>query len=446
METWISKEMRNLDLGDTRRNERFSKIAQMLMHRPGAGILQSSKSPYHAKATYNFFSHRSVNTESILSPHIQSTVERSAREKIILAVQDTSNFNFASSPAEDLGRLDRGGRGLMVHPTMLLNKNGIALGIVSLQIWARKKEETGKAKYRASRPVEEKESMKWLRGMKDAEGAVQPEKLIHIGDRESDIYELFVEERKPCSELLIRAHHNRKTSTGEKIRDAVEKSEIAGEEEIETYVTGGQKKRKAAITYQSVTVELRPPDGKSLPPVSIQVILVKEPNPPKGEKGIEWLLLTTLKANTKEEIMNCVKYYCYRWMIERFFYICKSGLSIEKLQLEKAERLKNAIATFSIVAWRLLHIDGLAKRAPETPCTEAFKSEEWQLLYRMHHNTTKLPKTIPTMQEVVKWIAMIGGFMGRKSDGPPGVKNLWRGLTAFTERFETWQFLLKNPL
>jgi len=134
-----------------------------------------------------------------------------------------------------------------------------------------------------------------------------------------------------------------------------------------------------------------------------------------------------------------VQWYSYRWLIERYHYVLKSGCGIEKLQLETAHRIEMALATYSIVAWRLLWLTYLARCQPDTSCEQVLEPHEWQVLYATLHHQLYPHKAPPTLADVVNWIAQLGGFLGRKHDGSPGVKVLWRGLTRLHDLVEGWQ-------
>lgn len=169
---------------------------------------------------------------------------------------------------------------------------------------------------------------------------------------------------------------------------------------------------------------------KPLAGIAVSVILVEEENPPPGEEAVSWLLLTTLKVETLEQARQVVQWYGWRWLIERYHYVLKSGCQVEKLQLGEEERLERAGAVYQMVAWRLLGLTYEARRAPQQSGEVALERDEWEALFCLVHHTPEPPAEAPSLQEAVLWIARLGGFLGRKRDGAPGVKTLWRGLQA----------------
>jgi hypothetical protein len=165
-----------------------------------------------------------------------------------------------------------------------------------------------------------------------------------------------------------------------------------------------------------------------LKPLSLWAILVQEEAPSAGVTPIVWLLWTSLPITDLDAALRCVRWYSYRWLIERYHFVLKSGCRLEDLQLAEAARLERALATYCIVAWRLLWLTYEARQNPDTPCDRVLERSEWQALYCRIHKTSRPPATPPTLRQAVRWIAQLGGFLGRKADGEPGVQTIWLGL------------------
>jgi hypothetical protein len=132
-------------------------------------------------------------------------------------------------------------------------------------------------------------------------------------------------------------------------------------------------------------------------------------------------------------------YYACRFVIETWHKTLKTGCAIEARQLQSAESLYRGIALYSVIAWRVLYATLLARTAPDLPCTILLAEEEWQALHCAHHKTTQLPARPPTLAQAVRWIAMLGGFLGRKGDGEPGATVLWRGFQHLTDLTDMYQ-------
>ncbi len=211
----------------------------------------------------------------------------------------------------------------------------------------------------------------------------------------------------------------------------IEQAPILGQKTIALQRNPKRPARQADLTIQGLQVTVEVPRHHKQPsqcqPVRLNVLLVEETAPPTLGKPIRWLLLTTLAIDTFEQAWQCVAWYSLRWLIEWFHYTLKSGCRIEALQLETAERLLNALATYSIVAWRLMWLTYQARLSPDTSCEAVLQATEWKLLRRKFEPKNR-SKTPPTIRQAVRWIAQLGGFLARKHDGEPGLKTLWRGI------------------
>jgi hypothetical protein len=167
--------------------------------------------------------------------------------------------------------------------------------------------------------------------------------------------------------------------------------------------------------------------GRKLPEVTINMVFAREINAPHGEKPIEWLLLTSLPIDTVEQAIQVITWYLCRWQIEIFFKILKSGCGVEELQLQTVDRLKPALALYMIIGWRILAMTMLGRSCPDIPCTSIFDEDEWRAVYVVVHRSPP-PKIPPTLNEMIRMIASLGGFLNRKNDGHPGTKTIWIGL------------------
>jgi hypothetical protein len=268
-----------------------------------------------------------------------------------------------------------------------------------------------------------------------------------VGDREADIYDLFVQPRRSNSHLLIRAEHNRKVQHElGYLSPTVEQAPVLGQHTIELERNPERPARCATLTVRAMQVTIEVPRHhkalKECQPVTLNVLLVEDATPPAEGTPIRWLLLTTLPIESFEQAWQCVQWYNLRWLIERFHYTLKSGCRIEQLQLETAERLLNALATYSIVAWRLMWLVYRARLCPQDSCEVALQPVEWKLLRRKFEpkNRSKKP---PTIRQAVHQIAQLGGFLARVGDGEPGLKTLWRGLGVLHHLLEGAQLAAK---
>ena len=162
--------------------------------------------------------------------------------------------------------------------------------------------------------------------------------------------------------------------------------------------------RVATLMLRTTTLQLQPPtthlERDHLKPISLQVILAQEENPPSGVEPVSWLLLTTRAVTCFEDVVQCLRWYSYRWLIERYHYVLKSGCRLEQLPLETADRIHRALATYTIVAWRLLWMTYLARYHPDTPADMVLETHEWQALYCTIHQTPQPPDAPPVVENL----------------------------------------------
>lgn len=446
MEEWITQELERTELGDARRTKRLIKIVENLTAKPEASVPQANGTWAETKATYDFWDSPYIKPSMIRQGHIDATVERIIQHRIVLAIQDTTELNYTSHKAlSGTGYLDsKYAKGLKVHSVFTISPQGIPLGIIEQDVWSRNQEELGKAQQRKQKPTKEKESQRWLDALKTTDSII-PEsvQVVTIADREADFYDLFACSRRPGSDFLIRATQNRCLAESEQhLWSTLESVESVGTMTVEVKRSATQPPRTATLTIRHTTITVAPPQNRPktelLAPVRLQAILVTEVDPPPEIEPITWLLLTTLEITCLEDVQLYVRWYSYRWLIERYHYVLKSGCGMEKLQLETAHRIEMALATYSIVAWRLLWLTYLARFQPDASCELVLATHEWQVLYTTIHHQLYPHTTPPTLAQVVNWIARLGGFLGRKSDGSPGVKVLWRGLSRLHDLVEGW--------
>ncbi len=233
-----------------------------------------------------------------------------------------------------------------------------------------------------------------------------------------------------------------------KLRAKVQNSPLVGCLKVHIPKSTSQPKREAVLSVRYTSVTLKPPwrpNKKKLPAVTLNAVFIQEDNPPDDvEEPIEWLLLTNCVVDCFDEAVQIVKWYRCRWQIEVFHKVLKSGCGIEECRLQTDERLLPFIALKSVIAWRLHWMTYINRHEPEVSCTVILAEHEWQALYMRTHRTPLLPAEPPTVREVVRWIGQLGGFLGRKSDGEPGITVIWRGWQRLQDIATTW-YLVKEP-
>lgn len=539
----IETEIDAIDLGDERLDKRAKQVIGEIYANIGEGLAASFNGPEEIKAAYRLFSSNLTNPEKILKPHTEQALERVRQYPVVGFVQDTTDIDMKHmSHVEGLGVLNDTERpGCSLHPVVAFTPDKLCLGIFDANFIIRDPETLGKKESNNSRNIEEKESYRWIEGYNVVCGIAKqcPETVcVCIGDRESDIYELFLS-YDGKTHFLVRGWHNRYTEKSEDSKvteDEVpkgielpslenfdtfsentpiyeeinrlkkENNDLAKENEklrkrknskIRPEIVEARKKNSEMIAanraliselykqlkhektkkdydenkfkqqlstapiYGNVEFELKGRDGKKsrivkqivraktvtflpsrhkrhLPIITVNAVLLEEVDVPEGEEPICWILLTSLPIRNFDEIQLIIDLYLSRWGIELFFKVLKSGCKIEELRFQQASRLFVCIALYMIVAWRILYATFIGRVCPHLSCSMLFEKDEWQSVYAVMKRA-KPPEVAPTLEEFMKMIATLGGYRGRKSDGPPGMKKIWTGIQAMHSLAEGWR-------
>ena len=396
-----------------------------------------------------FWGNPRVTHEAIMDMQRAETLLRLRGEERVLLVQDTTSFNFSHHPAtQGLGPLEnRHCRGFLAHTTLAVSGVGVPLGVIHQQVWARRDEAAGTRHRRHTRAFDEKESYKWVKGLPLAEASDSGRQAIIVCDAEAHIYEFLDEMVVQELDFIVRAADARSVTTdGAALFEALAQQPCQQRFTLTLKRRPDREARDGALELRFTSVTLKRParSGARQATLSLWAVDVVEPNPPAGEEAIHWVLLTSLPLETVEQAQQIVRWYTYRWVVERFHFVLKSGCKLEESQLRAADRLERLLAVYSLVAWRLLWLTYQARHTPEVPCTVALQTPEWQALFAFVQRTSSVPERVPTLHQAVRWIAQLGGFLGRKGDGEPGVKVLWRGWTRLQDLVDMW--LVLHPL
>ena len=405
---WVEEEIEGVDLEDQRLNYRLSRVLSLLSKRPNVSIPSACGGYADMKAAYRFFDNDKVTFDRILEPHLESTLSRMAEYSTVLMVQDSSEIvlDRPNEQMKGVGYLGNSRRGILLHNQHVFTPDGIPLGTVGAEIISRKSKPRKKdKKEQKKRPIESKESYRWLTGIQKAQEVSEQlpnTQCICVADSESDIYEVISESPKYAKgvDWIIRSCQNRKLMEEEDVEnylyEEVLKTPVLFTKEIDVRASNGSKiscddrkrrqPRKARVAKMEVhatTVTLKPPHRKDrkLSPVTINVVLLLETKPPKGEVPIQWLLLTTLPVQKKSDIKKIVEYYTVRWMIEILFKTLKSGCRAQERQFEHIDRFLPCLALYLIVAWRTLYICRYSRSLPNISCEAIFDPAEWKAAY-----------------------------------------------------------------
>ena len=435
--SWAVTEFADADLGDLRRTQRLVDLAHALAQRPGAALPEACGSGAMLKAAYRFFANDDIAPDDILQSHIEATSSRLTAVPLVLAVQDTTEANWTNlRVTEGLGPLGNSRwHGLLVHTTLAITPERVPLGLLAQQVWARDPDDIGKRARRKQLPISQKESQKWLHSLDavyTARDCCPTTHLISVGDREADVYDVLAAPRPVGVDLLIRASWNRCVNTPQRyVWDTVAAQPMAAQLVLHVPRRGPHPARQATVALRFCPLTWCPPKHRKaerLPGVDLWVVQVCEVDPPAEAEPIEWLLLTTVAVESGDHAIERVQWYSWRWGIEVWHRILKSGCRLEARQFPKAERLRRALALSSVLAWRIFYATMLARAVPDVPCSVLLDPDEWQALYCAMHRVPTPPAEPPTLGQAVTWIAQLGGFVGRRRRDRPGAEVMWRGL------------------
>lgn len=457
-EDWASYELGRVDVVDGRLRERALTLARDFYAQPLAPIPQAcGGSAAKTKAAYRFLRNPSVDLDTLLAPHIEATAQRMQAHPVVLAVQDTTSLNYQTHAATTgLGPINThadGAQGLKLHDTLAFTPDGVPLGVLDAECWAREAiPEEPKQGKTPRRGVEETEALRWLTSYLQSarvQALLPQTRVVSVADREADIYELFAQAQETPAgpDLLIRANRSRarRVAAEEQPRlwEHVTTQPEAGTLALHIPGKGGRKARTAQLLVRHTPVTLPPPQGKHGPLLRLWAVHACEPTPPPHTQAVEWLLLTAVAVADFAQACERLAWYAVRWSIEIFHRTLKSGCRIEDRRLAEAGTLQACLALDMIVAWRVLYLTRLGRQTPDLPCSVFFEEEEWKALYAYHHQSADIPHQPPPLGVAMRMVAQIGGFLGRKGDGQPGATVLWRGLDKLS--FITDMFRLFHP-
>jgi len=453
--SWIAGEIAGCEFSDARLGKRLGSLLHLLGGRVGGTVPFACQDWANTKAAYRFFSNDNVDEQSILAGHFQSTRDRvHASTGPVLILQDTTEFSYKRDKPELIGftgettiAKDESGRpmkykvcGILMHSSLAVTHDGLPLGLCAIKFWSRQKfkgTNALKKKINPTRvPIEEKESIRWLQNMQQStELIAEPERCVHIGDRESDIYELFCKAQELNTGFLVRTCVDRLAGDGDHtIADEMAEVRVRGLHRVEFRDARGET-CKALLEIRYRRIRVLPPIGKrkKYPALTLTVIHAQERDAPPSRAALEWKLMTNLTVRSKADALEKIDWYAMRWKIETFHKILKSGCRAEDSRLRTAERLTNLIAIFCILSWRIFWMTMINRIDPDTSASLAFTDVEIAALDRLASSKGR-PEVLPrTLHHYSTQLARLGGYLARKGDPPPGNMVMWRGLTRLTD-------------
>ena len=421
--SWAAEEFATVELGDKRLNKRLVKLAQQLAAKPTASIPGACGGWGDTAAAYRMLDNERCDWREIIETHGRCAVQRMAGLPVVLCLHDTTELDFNGQTIEGLGPLSyEAQRGMYLHPTYAVSTDREPLGVLDAWMWAR--EPRGADGQRGGVC----ESARWIESYERlAERAAEiPEtRLVQVGDRESDILGLMQRAQGlgwPV-DLLVRSQHNRRLPDGQLLWNVVQSSQVLGEIE---FTMGARAGRRARVVRQELRLKrVRLDHDDDSRAIEMSCLVASEVGAPAGDKPVCWRLLTNRAVTTLEQAHELIEWYRARWEIEMFFHVLKTGCRVEALQLASLPKIERALALFMVVSWRIARLMRLGRTCADLPASLMFAPDEIRAAYVLTNKPS--PSAPPSLNEVVRRVAMLGGFLARKGDGEPGVKTIWIG-------------------
>jgi Transposase DNA-binding/Transposase Tn5 dimerisation domain len=454
-DTWIDNEVRGCSFKDVRLAKRFSKLLGMMSEGIGESVPYACQDWANTKAAYRFFSNAEVSEDQIMAGHFQATRDRlSQAGQKILMLHDTCEFSFQRDKDSKIGLLGRPAcgkgkdgrikfitvRGILMHSSLAITLDGLPLGLAAIKFWTRKQFKgcnALKRKINPTRvPIAEKESFRWLENLRQSTALTSnPGDCVHIGDRESDIFELFSLADELGTNFLVRTCVDRLAQdAGTTVAAEMKKAPVKGRHRVQGRNKQGES-YEADLDIKYEQLQVLPPEGKwkDYTDLTLTVIHATERGTPRGREKIAWKLLTNLPVKTLQSAIEKLNWYAMRWKIEVFHKILKSGCKAEDSKLRSSERLVNLISIFCIIGWRVFWLTMLHRAEPDLPPAIALDPTEIFLLDELIKPTPAKAHGKATISDYIIKIARLGGYLNRASDPPPGNRVMWRGLTKLND-------------
>jgi hypothetical protein len=446
---WVDEEILASEFKDERLGKRFKTVLKQLSEATAESIPWACQDWANTKAAYRFFDNGRVSEDEILAGHFRSTRERfGGTNAKVLVLHDTTVLSYRR---ENVGLLHKPKHGpserwreenplcgISMHSSLAVTQAGLPLGLAAIKFWTRKKFKGANAMKRIINPtrvpIEEKESLRWLQNVQQSTDLLgDARRCVHIGDRESDIYELFCAAEAVGTNFLIRTCANRLAQEGvTTVEEEMDEVAVKGLHRVEVRDRQGNFS-EAILELKFRRLRVLPPIGKQgrYPALVLTVIHAQERGKPKGRDRIEWKLLTNLTVTTRQDAIEKLNWYALRWKIEVFHKVLKSGCKVEESGLRTAERLINLVATCCILAWRIFWMTMVNRSQPQANPQTVFTQMEIEVLDRLIQKGGREPST--TANCYITKVARLGGYLGRANDPVPGNIVMWRGLSRLTD-------------
>lgn len=436
---WAERQWGTVALGDQRLNRRAVAVGKRLAEHPEGSLPQQMQSWRELIGAYRLLNNRKVTMDGLLKPHFKSTLDSAREARLVLWVEDTTEIDYTTHAAtQGLGPIGNGkGRGYLVHSTIgVLPEPPQILGLGHVQALLRT------ARQRPQNPAERSaEARVWETSVQSIGRAPVGSLWVHVSDSGSDIFEYMLACRELDKHFLLRVWSNRRLTwnahqpqadrqEARKIIDyARSLPAVAGSAyDLQVDATPQRPAHEAHMLLAWAEVSVPPPrraieTTRQHAPLALWVLRAWEPDPPEGSARVEWILLCSLPIDSLASAREKLNWYARRWLCEDFHQCLKTGVKIEAAQLDHAADLQNLLGFAAPIAIRLLQLRQETRTLPDTLAHNVVDP----LMLRVLAHRFQWDAQTLTLAQFWRGVAQLGGYLGRRADGPPGWRTLWHG-------------------
>jgi len=443
---WAERNFGTAQLGDRRRTRRLVRSAAKIALYPEKPFTQVFDWN-ELRGFYNLCDADEATYDAVLQPHWQNTRQAMRQHPLVLILHDTTELDFSShrklTGAGQVG--NENGKGFLQHNSLaVVPQSRQVLGLAYQQLKTRQPAPDGESTYQRKRRT--RESDLWVDGIRAAGPPPSDGCWVDVCDRGSDDYEAMRAARAIGHHFLFRAAQNRIVHVSAAhdaqayVLDYARSLTAAGHDTVEIPGRGGRPARTVSVALAGAPVWVPAPTGtpqrRSQPTIAAWIVRIWEPDPPADiDEPLEWILWCSLPARTVAELQERRDWYRLRWLVEVYHHIEKNGCSEEDRRFETAERMATCLAVLAVVAVRVFQLRSALEHQPDAPATQVGTAAEIEVL---RHLSGRKDQPL-TVRSFVRGVAKLGGFLGRKADGDPGVMVLWRGYQRLQDMLAGFQ-------
>jgi hypothetical protein len=454
----IAREFEDIDLGDSRRTRRAVRVAGAMAKHPRESLPSALETDGELQAAYRLVNNEQVDFDDLLAGHRDNTVDRAREAGSVLVLHDTTVCVYEHADPKEIGYLPTGKAGIFVHTALVVDahRQRRPLGVVHAEpYWRERRSGRGSRKRhvggKEAAAWKDRESERWARGVQECHEQLGDCSAIHVMDREGDKYELFVHMQQHGQRFVVRSRTDRRLSfehAGQTLLEVVQSQPLLLTREVHVSrreapavprskkLTPARPARRAELSVTAAAVSLRRPNNLALTfpsTLTLNVVHVRELEPPTGQDAIDWTLLTSEPIDTAEHVQQVIDTYRYRWLTEELYKAIKTGCLYEKRLFDTRHALLNILAFTLPIAVELLWMRARVADEPEAPASDIVNPTQIQVLRAMGHRPLSEK---PTAAEALLAIAGLGGHL--KRNGPPGWQVLHRGYQRLLDYTAGW--------